>query len=392
MNKCQELYILRQSIWYDNIHRSIIKDGTLGKMISDGKIYGVTSNPSIFNQAISKSSDYDDAILPMALAGYSDGEIYNQLVKEDIQSAADEFRGLYNGSNKQDGYVSIEVDPLIAYDAQKMINEARSIWKTYDRPNIMIKIPATLPGVDAIKQLISEGININVTLIFSLSRYRKVIDAYFSGLEKRIQANAPIDHIASVASFFVSRVDTKVDKKLQEIATSGTPAALEYQGQAAIANARLAYEIFVDEFNSDRFKKLKAANAQIQRPLWASTGTKNPAYSDVLYVNELIGPDTVNTVPPATLVNFLDHGNVTVTIDHEIEKSHLLIQKLEQMGISLEVIGDELEHEGVTIFADAYNQLLGSIKEKREVIQAQIGKTQPGSKASGGCPDLRKGC
>ena len=332
MNNCQELYALRQSIWYDNIQRSLIKDGTLGKMISDGKIYGITSNPSIFNQAISKSSDYDEAILPMALAGYSDGDIYSQLVKEDIQGAADEFLGLYNGSNKQDGYVSIEVDPLIAYDTQKMVNEARSIWKAYNRPNIMIKIPATLPGVDAIKQLISEGINVNVTLIFSLPRYRKVIDAYFSGLEKRLELGVPIDHVASVASFFVSRVDTKVDKKLQELAASGMPAALEYQGQAAIANARLAYEIFLGEMNSDRFTKLRAAKAQIQRPLWASTGTKNPAYSDVLYVNDLIGPDTVNTVPPATLVNFLDHGNVTVTIDHDIEKSHRLIQKFKIDG------------------------------------------------------------
>jgi transaldolase/glucose-6-phosphate isomerase len=255
-----------------------------------------------------------------------------------------------------------------------MVREARSIWKTYDRPNIMIKIPATIPGVEAFKQLITEGINVNVTLIFTLSRYRKVIDAYFTGLEMRLGAGNPIDHVASVASFFVSRVDTKVDKKLQEISTSGNKTALEYLGQAAVANARLAYEIFTAEINSDRFKKLKAAGAQIQRPLWASTGTKNPAYSDVLYVDELIGADTVNTVPPATLTNFVDHGNVAVTIDRHLDEAHLLIQKLEKRGISLEEIGNDLEKEGVTIFADAYNQLQGSIDEKREEIQNRLGK------------------
>ncbi len=313
MNNFQALYALKQSIWFDNIQRSLIKDGTFKKMILNGEIYGITSNPSIFNQAISRSTDYDDAIFPMALAGYSVGEIYDQLVKEDIQSAADEFLSLYWETNRKNGYVSIEVDPLIAYDTQKMVSEARSIWKTYDRPNIMVKIPATIPGVEAFKELITEGINVNVTLIFTLSRYRKVIDAYFTGLEMRIGAGNPIDHVASVASFFVSRVDTKVDKKLQEISTSGMQTALEYQGKAAIANARLAYEIFTDEINSERFKKLKAADAQIQRPLWATTGTKNPAYSDVLYVNELIGPDTVNTVPPATLVNF---GSWQCNSDH----------------------------------------------------------------------------
>lgn len=374
MNNSQKLYALKQSIWYDNIQRSIIIDGTLKKMIADGKIYGITSNPSIFNQAISRSTDYDEAFFPMALAGYSIPEIYDQLVTQDIQKAADEFLDLYNGSNKRDGYVSIEVDPTIAYDSQKMIKEARSIWKSFNRPNIMVKIPATIAGLDAITQLIADGINVNVTLIFSLSRYRKVIDAYFSGLEKRLEEGKPVDHIASVASFFVSRVDTKVDKKLQEISSSTNPEAMKYQGQAAVANARMAYEIFSKEFNSDRFKKLQSSKAQIQRPLWASTGTKNPAYSDVLYVNELIGPDTVNTVPPATLANLLDHGKVSVSIDKHLAESHSLVKKLETLGVSLEDVGNELEKEGVSIFADAYNQLLDSIGKKKQVIQNRLGK------------------
>lgn len=373
MNNSQSLYALGQSIWFDNIQRSLLEDGTLRKMISNGEIYGVTSNPSIFNQAISKSSDYDEAMLPMALSGCSTIEIYDQLVKEDIRLAADEFHQLYVDSNGLDGYVSVEVDPTIAHDATKMIDEARSIWKTYDRQNLMIKIPATLAGIESFTQLTSEGINVNVTLIFTLSRYRKVIEAYFSGLEKRLASGNAIDHISSVASFFVSRVDTKVDGVLQILSDSGSKSAKALFGKTGIANARLAYDIFSTEFDSKRFGKLKGAGARVQRPLWASTGTKNPAYSDVLYVDELIGSQTVNTMPPKTLTNFLDHGKVSESLHQGINESHSVFAELEKLGVSPEKIGEDLETEGLVIFSDAYNQLLQAISAKKNIMIGHLG-------------------
>ena len=376
MNKSQQLYSLGQSIWYDNIQRSTLTNGTLHNMIADGQIYGVTSNPSIFNQAISRTTDYDDAILPMALAGCSSLSIYEQLTKEDIQKAADEFRSLYEQSNRKDGYVSIEVNPLLAYETQKMIDEARMIWKSYNRPNIMVKIPATIEGLDTIQQLIRDGINVNVTLIFTISRYQKVIDAFFTGLEKRRNDGNPIDHVASVASFFVSRVDTKVDQKLQELSSTHLSEAKKltgFLGKAAVANARIAYEVFTKEFSSARFEALKSSGAQVQRPLWASTGTKNPAYSDVLYVDELIGSETVNTVPPATLVKVLDHGNIKTTISVNVPEAHKLVKDLETVGISLESVGMELEQEGVKIFSDSYNELITGIEKKRKQLQYTIG-------------------
>ena len=376
MNKSQQLYSLGQSIWYDNIQRSTLTNGTLHNMIADGQIYGVTSNPSIFNQAISRTTDYDDAILPMALAGCSSLSIYEQLTKEDIQKAADEFRSLYEQSNRKDGYVSIEVNPLLAYETQKMIDEARMIWKSYNRPNIMVKIPATIKGLETIQQLIRDGINVNVTLIFTISRYQKVIDAFFTGLEKRLNDGNPIDHVASVASFFVSRVDTKVDQKLQELSSTHLSEAKKLTGslgKAAVANAKIAYEVFTKEFSSSRFEALKSSGAQVQRPLWASTGTKNPAYSDVLYVDELIGSETVNTVPPATLVKVLDHGNIKNTISANVPEAHKLVQELETVGISLKSVGMELEQEGVKIFSDSYNELITGIEKKRKQLQSRLG-------------------
>ncbi len=376
MNKSQQLFSLGQSIWYDNIQRSTITNGTLGNMVADGQVYGVTSNPSIFNQAISRTADYDDAILPMALAGCSSISIYDQLTKEDIQKAADVFLSLYQQSKMKDGYVSIEVNPLIAHDSQKMIEEARMIWKSYNRPNIMVKIPATIEGLDTIQQLIRDGINVNVTLIFSISRYQKVIDAFFTGLEKRIKDGNPIYHIASVASFFVSRVDTKVDQRLQEMSSTRPSEAKTlagFMGKAAIANARIAYEVFSKEFSSARYELLKSSGAQVQRPLWASTGTKNSAYSDVLYVDELIGKATVNTVPPATLIKVLDHGNIEITITTDVSEAHKIVKDLDTIGISLELVGNELENEGVKIFSDSYNELIEGIETKRKQFQSNLG-------------------
>jgi transaldolase/glucose-6-phosphate isomerase len=379
MNNSQKLYYLGQSIWYDNIERKFLINGGLRQLIDTGQIYGVTSNPSIFNQAISQSTEYDEAILPMALAGCSPETIYNQLVKEDIQFAADEFLPLYSKTTKKDGYVSIEVNPSNAYDSQKMIDEARVIWHSYAKPNIMIKVPATLEGLVTFKQLIKDGINVNVTLIFSLERYKQVIDAYFTGLENRLVDGNTIKEIASVASFFVSRVDVSVDKKLEKLfqdkkLVGENPS--DYFGQAAIANAKLAYGIFTREFNNKRFGLLQRSGAQIQRPLWASTGTKNPEYSDVLYVDELIGSDTVNTVPPKTLSNFLDHGKVEKTIDLSVEKAERLVSILDGVGLSLEKIGLELEGEGVKIFSDSYSALLSAIDKKSRQLQSQLGQLQ----------------
>ena len=379
MNNSQKLYSLGQAIWFDNIERKLLVNGGLRELIQSGKIYGVTSNPSIFNQAISQTNDYNAAMLPMALAGCCAECIHDQLVKEDIQHAADEFLPLYLETEKKDGYVSIELNPINAYDAHLMIDEARIIWKTYAKPNIMIKVPATSEGLDTVKQLIRDGINVNVTLIFTLSRYHQVIEAYFTGLENRLNDGKSIQEVASVASFFVSRVDVKVDKLLEQKLDQGqvnTDEVSSYKGIAAITNAKLAYEIFQSEFDTKRFDTLKKSGAKVQRPLWASTGTKNKAYSDVLYVNELIGNDTVNTVPPKTLENMLDHGTVKNTIDSAVEKSKNILRDLESMGISLEDVGQELEDEGVKIFSDAYVDLLAAIDKKRLTFLNDLGNLQ----------------
>ncbi|MBA4419730.1 MAG: transaldolase [Anaerolinea sp.] len=372
MNNCKKLNNIGQSVWFDSIQRSILADGSLDRMIKDGLIYGVTSNPSIFNTAISKTEDYDDAILSMAIAGFSSEEIYNQLAREDILSAADSFMPLYQASNRKDGYVSIEVNPMHAGNSKKMLSEAREIWRKYQRPNIMIKVPATLAGLVTTEKLIREGINVNVTLIFTLSRYRKVVEAFLSGLEKRLTDGNSIENIASVASFFVSRVDTKIDKMLVDM-PSQSAKIKDLYGKAAIANTRLVYEVFQKEFSSSRFKALTQKGAQVQRPLWASTGTKNPEYSDVVYVDELIGPDTVNTVPPATLTRFLDHGKTVKTITTNLEGARCTIQSLQELGISLEDVGVLLEKEGIQIFADAYRSLIRSIEIKRRGMNKRLG-------------------
>ncbi|WP_374688436.1 transaldolase, partial [Promineifilum sp.] len=318
MNTAQQLAQVRQSLWYDNIQRGLLDNGEMAGMVARGEIRGVTSNPTIFMNAITKSNDYAAGLLPLAAAGWSAEAIFWQLAIEDIQAAADLFRPLYHETNGGDGYVSIEVNPNLAGDTEATLAEVQSLWRRVDRPNLMVKIPATRAGIPAIRAAIAAGINVNVTLIFSRARYAEVMDAYLSGLEQRAAAGQPVDGIASVASFFVSRVDSNVDPRLQAIVDGGGAQAAEAAallGQAAIANARLAYADFRRTFAGPRWEKLQAAGARLQRPLWASTGTKNPAYSDVLYVEELIGPDTVNTVPPQTLAAFLDHGRVALTLE-----------------------------------------------------------------------------
>jgi len=312
MDRIAALHKLGQSIWYDNIERRLLVNGELADMISRGEIRGITSNPSIFHNAIAKTNDYDSAMQPMAWSGWNTEDIFWQLAVEDVRAAADLFKPLYEESTGGDGYVSLEVSPKLAHDTVKTFRDAQHLWSWVDRPNLMIKIPATAEGLPAIRKAIAAGLNVNVTLIFSLERYAEVMDAFMRGLEDRLKAGKPISGIASVASFFVSRVDSKVDSKLKAI---GSPSALALMGKAAIANTRLAYALFKKTFSSERFELLQAAGAQVQRPLWASTSTKNPDFRDVLYIEEIIGPQTVNTVPPATLDAFRDHGEAHLTLE-----------------------------------------------------------------------------
>ena len=362
MNATIKLHEAGQSIWYDNIERRLLKNGELAGMIARGEIRGVTSNPTIFMNAITKSQDYDDSLLPMAAAALSDEEVFFALAISDIQAAADLFQPLYQQTNGGDGYVSLEVSPLLAHDTAGTLAQAKALWQRVNRPNLMIKIPATLAGIPAITDAIAAGLNVNVTLIFSRERYGEVMEAYIRGLEQLAQAGLPIDRIASVASFFVSRVDSKIDARLQEL--GGSAAALA--GKAAIANARLAYADYKVIFGAERFAALKAQGARVQRALWASTGTKNPAYRDVVYIEELVGPDTVNTVPPATLAAFLDHGVVRASLEENLPQSQQTLAELEKLGISLPGVTAQLEDEGVKSFLDAFNVLLKAIDQRRK--------------------------
>lgn len=359
----QDLIQLGQSLWYDNVQRSLLASpasggpSQLGLLIERGEIRGVTSNPTIFHNAIANSNDYDVAIHSFADSGMSAENIFWELAVEDIRAACDLFQPIYAGTSGGDGYVSLEVNPTLAHDSAGTVAQAGWLWRKVDRPNLMIKIPATHAGVQALRQVIAAGINVNVTLIFSLERYREVIDAYLGGLEDCLLSGGDIENIHSVASFFISRVDSKIDSKL--------PADSPLRGKAALANARLAYEEFRNGFSAPRFGKLQLAKANYQRPLWASTGTKNPAYSDTMYVDNLIGPATVNTLPPATLEAFRQHGRAAMTIMDGLEDGRQLFSSLEEQGISIDAVTSELEQEGVQAFEQAFAALLASIQAKR---------------------------
>ncbi len=374
MNPLQKLNKFGQSVWLDNIQRRLIRNGELEEMIRKGEIRGITSNPSIFNAAISKSNDYDPVLQPLAWAGWSPDAIFWQLAVDDIKAVADLFQDLYLESGKSDGFVSLEVNPLLAFDSEKTLADAKTLWSRLRSPNLMIKIPATKEGVLAIRKAIAAGINVNATLIFSLDRYAEVIDAYLSGLEDRLKEGEAIDEISSVASFFISRVDTKIDGFLQRMVNGGEIAekdADKLQGKAAIANARLAYQLFTDTIQSSRFRTLQEKGAKPQRPLWASTSTKNPNYRDVIYIEELIGRDTVNTIPPATLAAFRDHGKVEKKIDSDLHHAEEVIRELADIGIEMDAITSQLEVEGVQAFIDAYKELIVSIQAK--VMEYQKG-------------------
>jgi len=363
--RIDKLTVLGQSLWYDNIQRRLLQNGELERMIKRGEIRGVTSNPSIFHNAIAKTNDYDSALTPLAWAGWNSEEIFWGLAVEDIQGACDLFAPLYEMTGGGDGFVSIEVSPYLAHDTEGTVGQAAVLWERVNRPNLMVKIPATAEGIPAIRQSIANGININVTLIFSLERYARVMDAYLSGLEDRLEAGDSINHIASVASFFVSRVDTKVDKLL--------PERSKLHGQAAIANARLAYADFLNTFHGARWDMLQTKGAHLQRPLWASTSTKNPHYPDTMYVDSLIGPHTVNTVPPQTLDAFRDHGLVKETIEENLDEARALFGLLEGEGVSMDDVTQELEAEGVKAFADSFTALLEAIEERRVSAASQLG-------------------
>lgn len=375
MNPLKELQQLGQSVWYDNISRGLIRSGGLKKLIEEDGVRGVTSNPTIFEKALSAGTEYDEPFRELVAQKKTIPEIFDALSVQDIQEAADQFGPLYEETDGQDGFVSLEVSPDHAHDAEKTVAEARRLWRWVNRPNVMIKIPATKEGLPAIERCLAEGINVNVTLIFAVERYGQVIDAYRSALEKRVREGKSVSTLASVASFFVSRIDTAVDKLLQEKLQAAPgmkekDALLEFLGKVAVANARAAYQLFKERFSGTWFRALAEKGARVQRPLWASTGTKNPNYSDVLYVEELVGPQTVNTMPLATLEAFRDHGKPRAGLEEKAEEARDVLERLKsQAGIDLKKVTAQLEAEGVKAFADSYRLLLEKLAAKKEAVE-----------------------
>jgi len=372
MNPLVELAKYRQSIWYDNIRRLFLENGDIARKISEDDLRGMTSNPTIFEKAITGSTDYNDDMRRLIDEGKSGPEVYEALAIADILSAAALFAPVYERTNRLDGYVSFEVSPLLARDTAGTIAEAKRLWQTLNRPNVMIKIPATPEGIPAIRRSIADGININVTMMFAHENYEEVADAFISGLEDRAAAGLSVDHIASVASVFVSRIDTLIDKQLEERmagADGDRKARLAaLLGKVGMANSKLIYQSFKRIFASDRFAKLEARGAQVQRPLWASTGTKNPKYSDVLYVEGLIGPRTVNTLPPQTYDAFRDHGRVRPTLEENLPEAERTIQELAAVGIDLPKNMLQLQDDGVKLFADSFGSLTASITSKQAAL------------------------
>lgn len=368
MTRLHDLYVEEgQSPWLDNLKRGWITNGELARWVERG-VRGITSNPSIFQKAMSTGTDYDEQFTSLLASATSVEDSYWQLVIDDIHRALEILRPVYDSSEGVDGYVSVEVDPTLARDTSGTETAARHLWDTIAQPNLYVKIPATAEGVPAIRQMIAEGRSINVTLIFSIDRYAEVIEAYISGLEAYHHAHpdADLSRISSVASFFISRVDSEIDKRLDAIAT---PAALKLRGRGAVAQAKLAYELFSTSFSDERWELLASHGARPQRPLWASTSTKNPAYPDTLYVDQLIGPDTVNTLPDATIEAFEDHGTVTRTIDHDLEEARGVIHVLPVVGVDLDDVGRVLEDEGVASFVKAFEELLATLTEKAKSLR-----------------------
>ena len=356
-----------QSPWLDYIRRDLFTSGELKRLIDEDGLKGMTSNPAIFEKAIG-SEHYKDSIAKLALEeGVSAVSLYEKLAIEDIQTAADALRVVYDGTDKRDGYVSLEVSPALADNSEGTLEEARRLWKAVDRPNLMVKVPATAVGFDTIKQLISEGININVTLLFAQESYAQVAEAFVAGLEKRAAENKELSNVASVASFFVSRIDSLIDSQIEEKlkdASGEDKETLEnLRGKVAIANAKMAYQIYEEIFSGERWKKLSEKGAQTQRVLWASTGTKNERYSDVLYIEELIGKDTVNTIPPATWDAFRDHGKLRESLTENVEDARKTLENLEKAGISLEAATDKLLIDAVRLFVEPFDKMIAAVEK-----------------------------
>jgi len=370
-DRLQRLHDAGVSIWLDFIERTILRNGDLERRIREDALTGMTSNPTIFEKAVAEGSAYDDQIRT-ASGDFTAMELFELISTTDVRDACDIFRGVYDREGAKDGFVSIEVSPAAAHDLLGTVSEAARLWSTVDRPNVMVKVPGTIEGADAVRRLIASGLNINITLLFSLDAYRRVIEAYLAGLEERVAAGKDIRNIASVASFFVSRVDSEVDKRLDAVLKSASPEKRKQidslRGKAAIANAKLAYRIFQKEFSSPRWKKLEAKGASVQRVLWASTSTKNPSYRDVMYVEQLIGPHTVNTMPPQTIEAFRDHGEVKRTVDKEVDVAETVIRDLAQLGISIDDVTEKLLVDGLASFQKSYDTLIAGLSKKTKAL------------------------
>jgi transaldolase len=376
-NKLKELHDAGQSIWLDSIDRRMLHDGELERRIREDALTGMTSNPTIFQKALSSSNAYDEQIVAAEEEGPTSWELFELLETTDVRDACDHFAGVFSSTRGGDGYVSIEISPGVSHNAEAAVEEARRLWKTVDRPNVMVKVPGTPEGAVAVRRLIAEGINVNITLLFALEAHERVAEAYMAGLEDRIKAHQPLDGLASVASFFVSRVDTEIDKRLDAlIAKASAPEKERLQmlkGRAAIANAKLAYRLFRQKFAGPRWEALAKQGARVQRPLWASTSTKNPAYRDVMYVEELIGPDTVDTMPPATVDAFEDHGVVGRTVDKKVAVAEAALKEIEAVGISMREVTEKLLVDGIASFQKSFDELIGG-------LEAKIGSLTPGGK------------
>ena len=376
-NRLQQLHDLGQSIWLDSIDRRMLHNGELDRRIREDALTGMTSNPTIFQKALASSNAYDEQISEGEEQGLSTWPLFELLETTDVRDACDHFAGVYSSTRGSDGYVSIEVSPGVSNSADASVEEACRLWKTVDRPNVMVKVPGTPEGAVAVRRLIGEGVNVNITLLFALEAHERVIEAYMAGLEDRVKSKLPIDGLASVASFFVSRVDTEVDKRLDALIAKASPSEKErlkmLKGRAAIANAKLAYKLFTDKFSSPRWEALAKLGARVQRPLWASTSTKNPEYRDVMYVEELIGPDTVNTMPPATIDAFRDHGAVAKSVDKKLGAAEGLLQEIESAGISIKEVTDKLLVDGIASFQKSFDELIAG-------LEAKVGSLAPGGK------------
>lgn len=372
-HRLHRLHDAGQSLWLDYIDRTMLANGDLERRIGEDALTGMTSNPTIFEKALAEGAAYDEQLGGID-STVAHATAFEQLAAQDVRAACDLFRGVYDRTNATDGFVSLEVSPRLANDAPGTIAEAHRLWKLVDRPNLMIKVPGTAEGAEAIRALIADGINVNVTLLFAIDAYARVIDAYLAGLEDRVARGGDVARVASVASFFVSRVDTAIDKMLDERASNADSATAEtlhgLRGKAAIANAKLAYRLFQASFSGPRWERLAARGAQRQRPLWASTSTKNPAYRDVLYVEALVGPHTVNTLPPATLEAFRDHGETRPTVTEGLDDAERTVAALEAHGISLRAVTDALLAEGLASFGKSFDTLLSGLERKRAGMHA----------------------